>query len=115
MRTLELNKSNLWYVEYIGEVEVLDEDGLYTGEVEIAYSEPKAIRLHLYPATGEVVDRTFGRELKLDMLTNSNEVLTEMSLLFLEKPVGNYEATYDYRVSAIMGSLNTIQYGLVSR
>lgn len=115
MRTLELNKTKLWHVEAMGEVDVLDEEGYNTGEKQIQYTAPRLIRLHLYPAGGDIVDKVFGKEIELDMVTNSDERLNQSSLLFLEKPESNFDTTYTYVISAIAKSLNTYQYGLKGR
>lgn len=117
MRTLELNKTTLWIVDTTGEYEdVLDEDGNYTGEKEIQYSIPSMVRLHLYPATGDVVSKSFGKDLDLDMITSSTNVeLDKNTLVFLKEPVGNYDTTYDYSVDKILRSLNVFTYGLKGR
>lgn len=112
MRTLELNKTKLWYVEKIGEIEVKDEDGYYTGEVEPEYSEPKSIRLHLYPASGKILQDTFGISTELDFITSTNTKLNRDVLLFDEKPTpGNFDK-YNYHIDSVLISLNTYTYGL---
>lgn len=116
MRTLELNKVNLWVVEPLGEVDIVDEDGFETGETEFSYSIPKKIKLPLYPSNGEIGEQIFGTSANLDMISVSNSnILSEKSLLFYEEPIGNYDTTYDLKVSKILKSLNTYNYGLKSR
>lgn len=117
MRTLELNKSSLWYVKPDGiEVKLKDEDGYYTGEIEIQYEEPSEIRLHLYPASGEIKEQTFGLSVDIDMITSSTDVVLEKNgLIFINEPTDNYDVTYDYKVGSILKSLNSYQYGLKGR
>lgn len=115
MRTLELNKTTLWYVESMGEHEIKDENGHYTGEIDTVYTEPKQIRLHLYPASGEIKSEAFGSNANVDMITTTEEVLSETTLLFTEKPTGNYSTTYTYRINEISKSLNSNRYGLKGR
>lgn len=117
MRTLELNKSNLWYVKPDGiEVDLKDEDGYYTGEVGIEYEKPIKIRLHLYPATGEIKEETFGLSSNVEMISSSTNVrLDKNGLVFNKKPIDNYDTTYDYKVSEILESLNSFTYGLKGR
>ena len=112
MRTLKLNQTKLWYVEALGEVDVVDSEGNYTGEKDITYTAPKVIHLHLYPASGDIIDKSFGRDVELDMVTNSNVELNQTSLFFLDEPVDNFANTYTYKITAINKSLNTYQYGL---
>lgn len=115
MRTLSKNQIRLWVVTPLGEQDVVDEDGYFTGEVEIAYSIPKEIRLPLYPASGEVVNKSFGKDVDLDMIATSNEILNRFDLLFYDEPTENYDTTYDYSVSKILKSLNSYTYGLKGR
>lgn len=114
MRTLELNKSTLWYANPNGEqVEIIDDNGYHTGEVEIQFNPPIIVKLHIYPASGEVKERTFGTMVDIDMITSTTDViLEENGLLFKEKPIDNYDITYDYKVTKILKSLNSYQYGL---
>lgn len=116
MRTLEINKSVLYSVEITGKTELLDSDGFKTGEYTTTYGVPTEIRIALYPANGGVVERIFGKDVSLDMVAISNDViLTEKTLLFKTVPVSNYDNTYDYIVSSIKNSINTYNYGLRQR
>lgn len=115
MRTLELNKIDIWVVEPLGEVDVTDDDGLFTGEKEFTYSTPKKIRLHLYPASGDVLENTFGISAKLDYVTSTSLVLDKKSLLFFSEPIGDYDITYDLKVSKMLKSLSHTTYGLEGR
>lgn len=113
MRTLELNKYDLWVVESLGLEELIDDNGYFTGEMVESYSEPRKIRMALYPATGEVIQSQFGQHVDVDMVSSTVDiVLNENSLLFLEEPMGDYTNTYDYKVSSVQKSLNHYQYGL---
>ena len=116
MRTLEINKTTLWCVNPNGvEVEIIDEDGYNTGVVERMFGVPQNIKLHLYPATRDVVDREFGKNVDIDMVTSTNIVLEKNSLIFHEFPIGDIETTFDYKVTHILPSLNSYQYGLRGR
>lgn len=117
MRTLELNKSTLWYVNPndVDEIEVVDEDGYYTGEIIKVYGVPKKIKLHLYPATGDVVERVFGMNIDVDMVTSTNIDLDKDTLLFVNEPIDKFNTTYSYKISHKLPSLNSFQYGLKGR
>lgn len=94
MRTLELNKTNLWYVERLEDVEVVDEDGHFTGELETSYSEPKPIRLHLYPANGDVLEQSFGLHADLDFVT-STSIALNIGTLILRDNMVEYKSWMD--------------------
>ena len=118
MRTLELNKSILWYVKQTGSTKKTDSDGYYTGETVPTFSVPTQIKIALYPSNGSVTERIFGKDASLDMIGVSNDVvLDETCLLFTTQPsVGqDYFTTYDYSVSTIKQSLNTYNYGFKRR
>lgn len=114
MRTLELNKTKLWYVEKIGEIEVKDEDGYYTGEIVPEYSEPKSIRLHLYPASGKILQDTFGISTELDFITSTNTKLNRDVLLFDDKPTSSTLDKHNYYIDSVLISLTTYTYGIKS-
>lgn len=110
MRTLELNKTNLWYVEKLEDVEVIDDNGYFTGELEASYSDPKPISLHLYPASGKILEETFGLASNLEFVTHSNVNLKKGTLLYRNFPRDT--SKYDFTISNILPSLTTIHYGL---
>lgn len=91
---LELNQSQLWYVNKIGEIEVVDEEGFFTGELETVFSKPTPIDLHLYPANGKVLESTFGLNSQVDFVTGSNVRLEPNTLLFYESPLITNMITY---------------------
>ena len=116
MRTLELNKTELWCVEQIDLIPILDINGYDTGEVTKVFNTPRKIKLALQPSDGIVSNKIFGIDSSLDKISISNDVvLTEKSLLFLSEPVSNFDTTYEYAVSKIKKSLNTYNYGLRNR
>lgn len=113
MRTLNINKTTVWYVDYLGEVEVKDENGFYTGELEIQYTKPKKVKLNISAGSSKVKEEIFGVDNDIDLVCSSESIkLSKGSLIFLDEPVGNYDRTYDFKVSAIFKSLNHYTYGL---
>ena len=113
MRALNKNKTKLWVVEVVSKTEIMTNKFL-TGDYQVTYSVPKEIYLHLYPSNSVISNRVFGKDASFDMIAVTNDVvLTPTSLLFLTQPSANYGDTYDYSVSSIAKSLNTITYGLM--
>lgn len=117
MRTLKKNQVKLWYVNPSVITDEIDSDGNYTGEKIKTYSAPVVIYINIYPANGSVVEEIFGKDVSLDMIATSNEVILDKdTLLFLSQPINEYyETNYDYRIDRINKSLNTYQYGLRNR
>lgn len=116
MRTLELNKTKLWYVEPIGEQKEIDEEGFHTGEIIFTYSNPVEIKIALYPSTGKITETIFGKNASFDMIATTNDLdLKEGTLLFYNEPTGDYDKTYDFTINAKKKSINTIVYGFKGR
>ena len=116
MRTLERNKTTLWYVEPLGNTPLLDAEGYETGEYTTQYSTPVRIRINIYPSDGSIAETIFGVDESYDMIAVTNDILLGAeTLLFLQEPTSNYDKTYDFRVDAKKISLNTMVYGLRSR
>lgn len=114
MRTLNLNKRPIWHIEYLGEVPILDNEGLDTGEVEKQYSEPKALRLNLYTSTSEIIQNMFGMTNNINIICSDESVkLKKGAKLFYNKPNGDtdFERDFDLEVTAISKSLNHWNYG----
>lgn len=113
MRTLELNKQKLWVVDVVGETEVVDSEGFYTGEVEDTYTTPYEIYVNLFPYNNKIHGELFGISEKLDMIAIGDDLdLKYNSLLFTEEPTTDYDVNYTYKVNKIAKSLNVTQYGL---
>ena len=122
MRTLNKNKQTFWTVYPVSTNEVMDDEGNYTGEYEIEYSEPEEIHLHIYPSNADIVNRLFGKDESIDFIgvsTMEENLYLEPNSLIIGNPKynqnKNYGDTYRYRVSAMSNSKNVINYGLVSR
>lgn len=118
MRTLNLNKMKVWYVDYLGEVDKKDDDGYYTGDKEIQFTIPQEVSLNLYSTTSEIKTEIFGISNGIDIVCSTNDVDLDMqSLLFYEKPLEetDYLEEYDLKVSAINRSINHTTYGFKGR
>lgn len=116
MRTLELNKTSLWAVHVIAKEPILDDDGFETGELNFIYTEPREVRLHLYPSNGDIIRRLFGYDASFDMIAVSTDVNLDVdTLLFVDYPTPDYSITYTYSIVARSKSLNVIAYGLEMR
>lgn len=118
MRTLEKNKSNLWYVYKTGEHDEVDDNGHYTGVSIKTFSTPTKVEINIYPSGSTIVEQTFGKDASLDMVAVSNDLEFEIDgLLFESEPLvtDDYTQTYTYSIDRLAKSLNTITYGLKRR
>lgn len=118
MKALERNKRDFWYCLYLGETEVRDGDGNYTGETEITYSYPIAAHMNISPATGQSNMEMFGNLADYDRVIVTDDVNTlidENTVMFVEvSPIidGNKVKGYDYIVSRVAKSLNSVSIAL---
>ena len=116
MRDLYRNMTSLWYVAPTNYTDDVDTDGFYTGESSATFSTPIEIRMSLYPSGGGVAEKMFGKESSFDMVASSTLLdLNENGFLFLEEPTGDYDSTYDYKISKVNRSINSYHYGLDKR
>lgn len=114
MRTLNLNKRPVWHLEYIGEEQILDDDGLFTGEYKKKYSRPKYIKLNLYTTTSEIIEQIFGTTNNINIICSDESVeLKKGSKIFYERPNRHtdVESEFDLEVTAVSKSLNHWSYG----
>jgi len=111
---MELNKVKLWIANAIGETEIVDGDGYYTGETKMKYSSPVPIKLPLYPYLGDVHNELFGTDVDCDYMTVSSEKIPVDSLLFTTLLSNNFD-DYDYKVVMVKESLNVNRYALRKR
>jgi hypothetical protein len=116
MRTLEKNKTKLWFVTRLSNVEMTDENGFLTGEKTITYTEPVQITISLVPKSGNINNYIFGKDVGFDMMAISTDVdLDRFTYLYYNQPVGDYDKTFDFEIAEKKISLNVINYALRSR
>lgn len=116
MRLLDKNCIDIWIVNAVESVPILNSDGYATGEEEVVYGSPVKLRVSDYPASGKVIDATFGSFAELDrVVLAENGALGVGSLVFTKEPVTPYSDNYDYTVSKILPSMNHTLCGLKVR
>ena len=112
MRTLQRNKRDVWYALYLGEQEVVDEDGNYTGETEIAYGDPVHIRANVSPATGNTNMEMFGNFSDYSRVVVTDDVsipVNENAVMWIdtEPTEGHGIEGYNYIVKRVARSFNS--------
>ena len=120
MRCMVRNKAKFYYASYLGEIEIINEDGFDTGEYEITYTNPKAINGNISAAQGEMQSRQFGESESYDkviVLDDINAPINEHSILWVDTlPHLNEDGTtntpHDYIVRKVAKSLNGLSIAI---
>ena len=120
MRYLVRNKTKFYYASYIGETEIIDENGFDTGEYEILYSKPTKHYGNISAAQGEMQSRQFGESESYDRVIVLNDVnanIDEHSILWVDTlPHLNEDGTtstpHDYIVKKVARSLNGVSIAI---
>ena len=116
MRNLAINKSPICYLNYVGEEKAKDDEGFYTGETIITYTQPKMIMGHISGARGSSQVEVFGTDINYDktILLTIQEFkktkINENSVFFINKQptYENNIPLYDYRVVRIAETINEV-------
>lgn len=118
MQCMERNKRPFYYCLYQGETPVVDEEGYETGETQVKYSDPVALRANISPATGNTSVEQFGNSLQYDKVIALDDTtcpIDEHSVLFVDKrPAFDSDGTplYDYIVKKVARSLNSVSIAI---
>ena len=117
MRGLERNKTTFYYATVTGETDVVDDDGLYTGETTITYSTPVEIRGHVSPASGSVMAEVFGLDSaysKAIVIDDPDCPIDETSVLWINTPATDSGGVlpYNYVVRRKAVSRNYVVYAV---
>ena len=86
MRTLNRNKVLVGYANYTDKAELTDENGLYTGEFGVGYTEPQFVKVNVSASKGEASTEMFGTDLNYTKKIAVSKDLgwTENTILFLK-------------------------------
>jgi len=119
MRALKRNKRKCWYCLYLGEQEMQDADGNYTGETAITYSPPIELRANISPATGQSNTEMFGNLTDYDrviVISDTAIPIDENTVFFVDvEPIieSDYKVKgYDYIVRRVAKSINSVSIAL---
>ena len=117
MKTMERNKTALWYMTYADRKAVVDEYGNEIGELA-TYNPPVMLRANISPATGSSQVEQFGSLAGYDKVIVTDDVtcpIDENSVLFIDKAVeitDDGKPLYDYTVKRVARSLNSVSYAV---
>ena len=116
MRTLNRNKTRIYYANYIGKIQRRDEYGNLNGEYDIIYDRPFAVDANVSAARGESTTRQFGEDVRYDriiVLDDPAFPIAESSILWIDATPeiaedGTTETPHDYIVKQVAPSLNSV-------
>ena len=116
MRTLVRNKTRIYYANYSDKIPIEDEYGNLTGEYDIVYDNPVAIKANVSAARGESTTRQFGEDEGYDrviVMDDPNAPINVSSVLWIDtlpeiKEDGSTDTPYDYIVKQVAPSLNSV-------
>jgi hypothetical protein len=109
VRTVQRNKRTIWYALYNGVTEVVDEDGNYTGEQEVSYSEPIQARMNVSGGRGQAEIELFG----VDNPFTRTAVTDDLDTTFNTDTIFWFEADpltdpHNYRCTGIARTINQV-------
>ena len=120
MRSLKRNEQDFYYALYGEEVEEVDEEGNFTGEMTIGYENPVKAAENISASRGEASTEQFGISLDYDKIVCSCDMtlpINETTILWVDTmPVldenGATKTKHDYTVKKVARSLNSVQYAI---
>lgn len=116
MRNLIINEKELYVLNYKGEIDVVDDDGNYTGEKTISYTKPIMFMGHISGARGSSQVAIFGTDVNYDKTIVISKQkfdklkITENSVFFVGiKPIyKDNNPQYNYNVVRIAETINEV-------
>lgn len=118
VRTLKRNQKSFWYALYLDEVEQVDENGLYTGDIAPGYGEPVQMKANISASKGTADTELFGEDLQYSRTIATDDLtcpITEESAVWIEREPVDGEGNavpHNYVVKGVAKSLNHIVYAV---
>jgi hypothetical protein len=116
MRALVRNKILIHYANYRDKKPIKDEYGNLTGEYEVSYENPVAVKANVSAARGEATTRQFGDDVSYDrviLIDDHKFPINESSIRWIDTPPkiqedGSTKDPHDYIVKQVAISLNSV-------
>ena len=115
MRSLNRNKQKIYYALYRGKTEVIDENGLRTGNFPPEYSSPQPLSINVSAQRGTPTVEMFGIDTDYSRTMQTNDLkcpIDETSVLWVGKEPNEAGSDFNYRVVAVARSINSITYAI---
>lgn len=118
MKCLRRNTKVYYFANYVGKTELLDEDGNYTGESEIKYSDVKTVRGTLSAVTGSAETEMFGlfKDYDYTLVTDDMDCdIGEESILWITETPKTQTGTVTPSIETLLLSENRKNSGIVKK
>ena len=113
MRTTQRDKRPVYYAFFDGITELLDENGDYTGEYEITYSEPIKAYMNVSGGRGQADIALFGLTQTFSRTATTQDLDTPFNTEMVFWVECDPEtAPFNYRVAAISRTINQVVLAL---
>ncbi len=111
MRTMSRNKQKIYYANYVSDMSMYDDNGLYTGDTQIGYTEPVEEYVNLSAARGDTVIELFGTDINYSniIVTDHDLGMDEHSILWIDRETTE---PYNYIVVRVAKTLNSFAYAI---
>ena len=111
MRALERNKQTIYFANFTNKTKIYDSNGLYTGQFEITYSEPKKAKVNISASRGEAYVELFGTDLNYTntIVTDKDLGIDENSIIWIGI---SPSMAHNYKVVSVAKSLNFVAYAI---
>ena len=110
---MQRNKRPVAYAFYAGQTEIVDDDGNYTGELDVSYSEPVKTLMNVSGGRGQADIALFGLTQTFARTATTEDLQTNWStdMVFWVEADPDTEP-YDYRVAAVSRTINQVVVAL---
>lgn len=116
MRALERNKQKIYYSLLSSNAEIVDENGLPTGEYGNTYTTPQSVKVNVSANKGVSYEQLFGTDLDYTKQIVSDKDLgfDENTILWVDKEavVSSAITPHNFNVVAVAKSLNYVVYAI---
>lgn len=113
MRVVNRNRRPVAYAFYEGTTEIIDDNGLHTGEYAVHYTDPVRALMNVSGGRGQANVRLFGIGSEFDRTIVTDDLETPFStdtVFWVETDPDN--APFDYRVVSVARTINQVVLGL---
>lgn len=113
MRLLRRNLKTVYWKNYVGKTQTVDEYGNRTGEYVLSYGDLIEAKMNVSASRGAASEEMFGistNYTKVLMTSDINCSMDEHSILWIDKPTSG---PHDYVVVRKAKSLNSIAYAVL--
>lgn len=113
MRTVKRNKRPVAYAFYSGIQELMDENGDYTGEYDVEYTEPIKTLMNVSGGRGQADIALFGLTQNFSRTATTEDLETPFStetVFWVERNPDT--EPFDYRVAAVARTINQVVLAL---